>query len=434
MAISFRFALLSAALLAAGCAVGVDESDAPAQVASASEGISAKLGTLNVSLEDGVYPMQRDGRTVWTLRGSTNRDVTNLMTFVPDDQYATVNALGPRSFEIVFETRELQTVLEGRPLFLRLEQVNGGTTTFASISVAARYTGFYGSSQVFVDASTTPVFFGGEVEHRGRAHIGFNAKSFEAWADNDIGPSVTKVDSRNWLFDFNATNLAAAANPSSNILHFVAVNGAGTSFTKYAYARMRVSELKLTTDDPYQVWPSPICTPETQACLDALAFGTLDASSCGTFANVRPCRITKVLPIVDSSGINDEIATLTSAANAQLPPDQRVASFGYTYRWASMMPTAAQITHGLIRSEQLVGAQDDGPIAEDELIAELTPYHMDGFVEAARHFAYNNGLTIIRIVLAQPAGTGLPTGNAKLFAVLYPLNQQVLTVEVASAN
>jgi len=437
MTIGFRFALLSAAaLLATGCAMSADDAGAPEQVSTASEGISAKLGNLSVHLDDGVYPVQREGRTVWTVRGSTNRDVTNLMTFVPDDQYAMVTELSPRSFEITFETRELQTVLEGRPLFLRLVPVDGSPATFASISVSPRFTGFYGSSQVYVDANTTPIFWGGQVEYRGHAHLGFHANTFDFWANNGVEPSLTKLDPRNWQFDFDNTSMVGAANPSSNNLHFVAINSHGTSYTKYAYARMRVTELELTTQDPYVVWPAPVCTAELQACLDALPFGTYDASSCGSFDNVRTCRITKVLPIVDDASTTEEIANLVDAANAQLPPEQRVASSGYTYRWASQMPTSAQITWGLINHEKLAGGQDDGPIAEDELIQELTPYHMEGFVAAARHFAYYNTpeLSIIRILPGRPVGTGLPNGNATLFAILYPLTQQVLTVEVASVN
>src|SRR5262245_8414205 len=87
--VSTAVAWLPLLFLGGGCGTAVDADISPLRA-------SAALGDLTVTLDEGSRWEVRDGRRLLVLRGTSNRDLDGVFSFVPDDPFGRAELLRAR--------------------------------------------------------------------------------------------------------------------------------------------------------------------------------------------------------------------------------------------------------------------------------------------------------------------------------------------------
>jgi hypothetical protein len=255
--------------------------------------LRAKVTGLTVWMDPQVRRELRDSTPVWTMRGSASRSLDDVFSFVPDDPFGEAHMTSPTRFEAMLnEGHELNTMLSGLPLFVRLVP-QGEDSVFAGLWLRAQLSGFSGSSAIWVDGALAPVWVGGQVIYRARVSTSTGWNQLVALAAPAARPTVTSEGSRTWRLDFTYAQLAAlAADPAG--LTFEA-RRPGSTARKRASASFRIGWLGLTRRDPYEVWTTE-CEEEVRACLDDLGIGDVDTEDCGSYREVARCGGAAVAP------------------------------------------------------------------------------------------------------------------------------------------
>ncbi|HTM19340.1 MAG TPA: hypothetical protein VL172_02495, partial [Kofleriaceae bacterium] len=171
--------------------------------------LRAHVTGMTVWLDPQVTREQRDGTTVLTMRGTSSVALDEVFGFVPDDPFGEATLLSPTRFEVMLnEGHEANTMLSGLPLFVRLHPQAGGDGATAALWLRPRFTGFSGSSSVWVDAALAPVWVGGQVIYRARA--GTSSGYDALWVTGPAAalPKVTAEGTRRWTLDFTYDQLA----------------------------------------------------------------------------------------------------------------------------------------------------------------------------------------------------------------------------------
>jgi hypothetical protein len=198
--------------------------------------------------------------------------------------------LSARRFEVALDQQELTSILSGAPLLVRVTPVDAGPddSAFAGVWLAPSFTDFSGSPKIYLQQPIDPIWVAGQVVYRGRASTSSGYLDLAALDAGDASaPTVAPESTRHWKLDWSYGALTAAADPVSQRLRFESHKGTATA-VKQAGVAIRVTELGLTRQDPYEVW-AVACEPEVAACLAALPAGTVDAESCGSYRQVQYC-------------------------------------------------------------------------------------------------------------------------------------------------
>ncbi|WP_223645729.1 hypothetical protein [Corallococcus sp. EGB] len=253
--------------------------------------ISAAIGDNDLSFETLGTFEQRDGVRALILRATANRYLADVLSFVPDDAFGDAHIISERRFEIVLhEGYELNTVLSGLPLFIRVTTNTGTPRAYtARIVVAPRFYDFRGDSGIWIDEEVTPryVIQGNDnLIYRGHATAAGRVDWLSVTAPDGI-PSV--YGRPNFKLDWTYTKLHEAIDPHTVPLAFSAGGDDGPTMQKTARLVARVTELALTDGDAYDVWPSPPCDPVVSACYHSQPAGTTDFGQCGTYRQVLSC-------------------------------------------------------------------------------------------------------------------------------------------------
>jgi hypothetical protein len=269
----------------------VEETGVSTAAATATR-LYATIGDNELSFETlGTFEERYGGRAL-IIRATSNRYVSDVLSFVPDDVFGEASVISERRFEIVLrEGHELNTVLSGLPLFVRVTTFTGTPRSYtARIVIAPRFFDFRGSYEIWIDEKVNPIYViqgDSNLLYRGRAHVSIPYNDWLSVTAPDGIPSVYGRPS--YRLDWTYPKLHQAIDPHTVPLAFSTGGDDGPIAQKTARLVARVTELALTDGDAYEVWPTPDCEPAVYTCLHSKPAGTRDFSACGTYRQVQRC-------------------------------------------------------------------------------------------------------------------------------------------------
>ncbi len=285
-------------VLALGFGCAPVAGDVPNETASESDESLANtlqktLGPLKLTLQSRVLFEERDGKRVLVIKGSANRNLDNVFSFVPDDGFGQASLVTQRKFELVLtEGYEINTLLSGMPILMSVQTSTGSPNSFvAQISIAPSFANFQGSSQVFVKTAIEPTFIRSDVDnlrYRGGAKITGGAIGLSVATVDGSDPVVSQIDSDEFGFDWVFDTFRLAADPASDKVQFVADRATGADLNKTATIDIRVNGLDITTADPYEVWHKD-CDADVWQCIQDTPAPQSDLGHCGTYRDVLRC-------------------------------------------------------------------------------------------------------------------------------------------------
>jgi hypothetical protein len=375
---------LCLSLAAAGCAGSADDGAATEVDAELSSKSGALQVTVNPTLT--VTPVGEGFR--YTVSGTSNRDLDSIQSFVPDDVFGEALLTGKRSFTVSLnDDNELNSVLSGLRLLVSFG-VHGSKTSYtAGLLFTPRFAARAGSSRIGIDNAVDAIWYAGQLAYRGKLHLTVTPTAVNAWTDQDLGPRLAAVSPRVYTDDWSYAGLKSGV--TAGPLHFSIVDGAGKGWFRDADVQLVVSELALTTEDPYVHWPQPTCAASVQRCLDRLPYGSADTAACGHYGQVRRCVVTRALPALLPADGGTEIPALVDSANGQLTPPRHVSVAAYRYDWAAAAPpTLGQLLDGYVAFDKLDGATVFGATPRAELDAALAAWHLEGLPAALQHLVF----------------------------------------------
>ncbi|HVK66747.1 MAG TPA: hypothetical protein VM694_19820 [Polyangium sp.] len=335
---------LLAALAVPACAAQdstLPEETAEAASAAAATRIYASEGDLDFSFETLGTFEERDGVRALIFRGTANRYLKNVFSFVPDDAFGQANIISERRLEVVIhEGHELNTLLSGLPLFVSINTFTGTPNQYtARVEIAARFYDFLGASDLWIDEVVQPFYSVNGIDnvvYRGGVDVLGNPLTVTA---PDGAPSVFPVDANSYRLDWSYANLHDAIDPHTQQISFSATRSNGTLAKKTARLVARVTGLALTSGDPYNVWPTPPCEPAVYACYHNQPAGTTDFAACGTYRQVQRC------VYADACDVGQEPLSLSSIDASSLEPARAAWNQGSSgYNWRNLQPVAAYDT------------------------------------------------------------------------------------------
>ncbi len=314
-----------------------EETGAAADAATATR-IYASEGTLDLSFETLGTFEERDGVRALILRGTANRYLKSVFSFVPDDAFGQANIISERRLEVVIhEGHELNTLLSGLPLFVSVETFTGSPTQYtARVEVSTRFYDFLGSSSIWIDEAVQPFYaVNGTDNIVYRGSVDAPAGDLTVTAP-DGAPAAAPVDADTYRLDWSYADLHDAIDPHTERLTFTATGADGTTATKSSRLVARVVGLALTSGDPYQVWPAPACEPAVYDCYHSQPAGTTDFAACGSYRQVQRCVASQACDVVQ------EPLSLTPIEASSLEPARAAWNQGSTgFNWRNLQPIAA---------------------------------------------------------------------------------------------
>ncbi|MFY2560204.1 hypothetical protein ACN469_21520 [Corallococcus terminator] len=292
-------------------------------------------GTHELSFETLGTFETRNNRRVLVIRGTTNRYLRDVFSFVPDDAFGTASVISERRFEVVLEEgHELNTMLSGLPLLVSIDTFTGSPTRYyAQLILTPRFFDFRGPNSISVFENVDPVYVrntaGTEaLMYRGR--VDSAATSLTVTAPDGV-PTVSRVDADTFNLDWRYPAVHQAVDPHTIPLTFTAALNTGAVVDETARLVVRVTGLAISTnDDPYNTWPSPACQPAVYNCYHSKPAGTLDFSSCGTYRQVQRCTYASACEVLPGQPLSlTEIGFPPPAHGLQAPVSDSLATTWY---------------------------------------------------------------------------------------------------------
>ena len=313
-----------------------------------------------------------EGEPRWIVSGRASRNLVGGEAFTPDGAGGGAGGAfaiaGPRRFEVGYPAGD-PGVLSGASQLVRLDMAPSSTrpdSLTARVVVQPRLLAFSGSG-AYLTAALRPVVVGGRVVFRVSGRASASLESLAASVGSlAIGPGELRiVDDRRFTIDLLAdqvTELAAGA--SELVLDLQLSSGARQ---KRARLGLSIARLGLTTGDPAEVWPAPVCEEAVSQCLQALPAGASDTSACGEALEVLACAGAGGTVVFDdvafaaaaSRGGDAVAAGIAGDADALVGAD-RAAGFSFA--------VTQEIEHGL---EGLFGQQFPDQAALEAAVDEV---------------------------------------------------------------
>jgi hypothetical protein len=216
-------------------------------------------------------------------RARTNRDLSSVFSFVPDDAFGSATLRGARRFDVGGGAgSELASLLSGAPLLVDIETASGrpagvtGWVTFGPRVTSTTTTPdlrVTGVRPIRLRGATAPVRYRVEItSSRAFESVGLSAPA---------GVALTARSTRAWTLDLDhAAWMGLSQAPAA-----LTFDGAETLLVS---GGARVVGAGLTDADPY-VTVYRDCDPAVLACLDATT--GVDTSACGSAFEVSRCEV-----------------------------------------------------------------------------------------------------------------------------------------------
>ncbi len=289
---------------------------------------SVRAGQLTLTVTSLATLTEDAGQQALIVKATTSRAIDHVLSFVPDDAYGEARLTGARTFEVVLGGgHEINTMLSGLPLFVSIHTTTGTIRDYqARIDFGAQFARFSGSRRIFLDAGIRPVAVADSknpLRYRARVTTKANLTSMLASTPDGVLPTLAQIGAREVHASFDYDGFAQAFGPGSMPVTFTARFTDGTTAIKRAGIDLRVLRVGLSTEDAYDVWPTPTCTPETLACLVGLRDDAVDWGQCGDYRETQVCAYEHLCEIVppapfgldaaDSSGLGSAIERFGAA-------------------------------------------------------------------------------------------------------------------------
>lgn len=437
------------ALLAAGCsASGIDvdanrSEDAAVFFAAAVPEIRVRADGLSLWVDASAVPSYSGSTLRLLIRGRTSANLKAARSFVPDDAFGTTSLVGPRSFEVLLRGgHEINTILSGLPLFLRLELSNG-RVYHASLSLQGSFVRYSGDTDIAVSAALAPIYWKDDVtnlRYRGLATV--DAPLLSVATTGGVDPTVKALGSGRFQLDWDYDRFAKVFDDPRDPVRFSARPATRMPLSGSANVEIGLTDVKLTTMDAETAWPTPSCVKSVYDCVKAQPAMTRDFGVCGRYREVARCitadicDITPPVAFTLQSRDASSLAPAIAAAHAACPRTSGNwcsvldgQAFGYA-RCLTMEPTPDAILEAALTAADRGGRFDprySTALSRSELAAQQT--FGSGVLAAADALA---GDTAVQAKLFESEE---PCHNCHQFGLMYVLlypNTRV--VVVVSAN
>lgn len=368
----------------------------------------------------------RDGRQVWVIAGRASKNLEGVHAFVFDDPLGNAVLLSARKFELQLdENSELNTMLSGSRVFLGMDPAGPEGQVTAALHLAPHFSASGGSSKLYVFADVTPIELEGALTYRAKVR----ATGATALTATPGAPRTSVRDGDVWNADFTFEGLRAGADAAA--VRFSFQDGA-TERVKVATPSFLVSAEGLTREDAYEVWPPEQCVDAVQQCLDGLAPGNTDTSSCGSYRQVQKCNSPARLPQLGQAP--DDLTALdaaVAAANAGLSAGQSVtAKDFYVQAFSARAPSLELVTRAYefeLRNEAPVRV---GTLTRSALDDALDGYHAKAVVPAAQQVVFQQAFQTMALTSTRrsPRGPSVAVTSELLY---FPSAGRLVVIELA---
>lgn len=380
------------ALLVGGCsasAIDVDVSEDPAVFyAAAVPEIRVREDGLTLWVDAVAVPSYSGSTLRLALRGRTSANLKAAHSFVPDDAFGSTRLVGARSFETLLEGgHEINTILSGLPLFLKLEMTNG-RVYHASLSLRGDFVRYSGDTAIAVNAALSPIYWKDDVtnlRYRGLATV--DAPLLNVTTTGGVDPTVKALGSGRFQIDWDYDRFAKVFDDPRDPVRFSARTATRMPLSGSANIEIGLTDVKLTTLDAETAWPTPSCAKSVFDCIKAQPAMTRDFAVCGSYRDVQRCMyadicdFTPPVAFMLQSKDASSLAPAIAAAHAACPRTGGSwcsvldgAAFSYA-RCLTMEPTSDAIIEAALVAADRSGRFDPRygtAMSRSELAAQLT--------------------------------------------------------------
>lgn len=240
-------------------------------------------------VESTLKPEYSRGELYWVMKGRVSKDLSGFRAYTADGYAFSGHLASRRTFRVVLNTDESERVLAGERIYFDFFTPRGEHPLYHGMArFAPRFGHWSGPSGLFVLRSVNPVVVGDQVRFRGRATAKRGYELELVYTDDEQGPTMRGESDRAWRFDWSPRSvLLVADNAEDDPVRFRFYDGAERRLEKTAQLELRLVQIGLTIDPPFQAWPRQTCAEEVRACLAELEHG--DTEECGYANEVQAC-------------------------------------------------------------------------------------------------------------------------------------------------
>jgi hypothetical protein len=288
-----RRLLLAAIFITSACAAddGVETDEVSPDDAGKADGYLTELrvraGDTTLWADRFLVPRSRDGRAEWVLSARASRTVIDGLSFIFDDVVGEFQVASTRSYEVAYPAGD-RGLMTGVSHFIRMHFAPSSsrpTTLTARAIYRPRLVTFSGSG-AYLTAELEPVVVGGRVVWRLFGNASSALVSVQTSVGEDPAAEARVVDATHFtvdLLDEEVTELSAG---DQLVLDIESATG---TWQKRAGLAIAIKTLGLTTGDPVDEFPLPVCEDDVRECLASLPEGEDDTSPCGEAIEVLAC-------------------------------------------------------------------------------------------------------------------------------------------------
>lgn len=292
--------------------------------------VRAEGGGLSVTFKPVMLARLENNEKKWVMSGTASRDLSAVFSFVPDDAFGEARLTGARTFEVLLaDGSELNSILSGLKLLVNLTPQGSTRAITAGVDLQPRFMSIKGSTRIIVVPEVNPVYARGGLTYRGRARAVAGTLTTVSTPDAaTINVALRTTGLGEYDVDFSYDNLSLALDvpgPTAVPVQFTGASTTGQARTKFSVLGVTVKALALTTDDPYQVWPSARCPTEVRTCLNATPVGATDFGNCGSYREVNACGLPNQVPALFPSP--DDLTPLRQALDLLQTPAGKSVGF-----------------------------------------------------------------------------------------------------------
>lgn len=206
-------------------------------------------------------------RSTWVLSGRVSRNINAISGSVLG-QPTDLQQVSKRKFEVSISTEGFEDALI-HGLWVHVE-TSAGTHTL-KLSLEGRLVSGQGSSYIYPYKRIQLVADGGKPVFRATVSTRKDFQTLVGSNDDDSEPESVKVSDRKFHLDFQSGLLTWAATPYEDPLVLIG-ESSGKRYRRNAYIGVALIGMGLTSDDPLNVWPAPLCD-ESGDVLEQIACG-----------------------------------------------------------------------------------------------------------------------------------------------------------------
>jgi hypothetical protein len=265
-------------VLCAACGLPVESSS---DVSQAAQALSAHDAVLHLTLST---PEVRDAGLA--IKGRTNVALTSAMAFVPDDEVGQTS-LVTGGFETLLPLSEVKARLIGGPLFFSLATQDAQTHARAVIGLSLPAS--CSTSKVRFERPLQSAIVDGVTVLRMRGTTKLASAKVQATVSGGAWPTPVFAGTRSrdaFTIDVPVDVAAAAALTRTPLS--ITLQSGSTKLVRSCVPGLVLRELELSTADPYDFWPAPVCDDTRRSCLAQKSHQS-DTSACGDAFHVQAC-------------------------------------------------------------------------------------------------------------------------------------------------